>query len=136
MAEDELAVFNELDIDLENAASQESWSPDAAFDMAAGKLKDAGLGVYCFGSTIMNWQKTVQTPFDVTRIAITNPAIADATVVRQREILIDGKAPGTVTLPNHSPFVVAERETREDTLARIAKSGSNSGAPGRRPARG
>ncbi len=40
----------------------------------------------------------LETPFDVTRIAITNPAIADATVVRQREILVDGKAPGTVTL--------------------------------------
>jgi len=40
--------------------------PDAAFDIAAGKLQDAGIGVYCFGSTIMNWQKTVATPFDVT----------------------------------------------------------------------
>jgi pilus assembly protein CpaC len=36
--------------------------------------------------------------FDVTRIAITNPAIADATVVLPREILIDGKAPGTISL--------------------------------------
>jgi len=40
--------------------------PDAAFDLAAAKLQEAGLGVYCFGSTIMNWQKTVETPFDVT----------------------------------------------------------------------
>lgn len=40
--------------------------PDAAFDIAAGKLKDAGINVYCFGSTIMNWAKTVATPFDVT----------------------------------------------------------------------
>ena len=41
----------------------------------------------------------VLTPdFDVTRIAITNPAIADATVVQPREILIDGKAPGTISL--------------------------------------
>jgi pilus assembly protein CpaC len=36
--------------------------------------------------------------FDVTRIALTNPAIADAVVVEPREILIDGKAPGTVTM--------------------------------------
>ena len=36
--------------------------------------------------------------YDVTRIAITNPAIADATVVQPREILIDGKAPGTISL--------------------------------------
>jgi sugar phosphate isomerase/epimerase len=40
--------------------------PDAAFDIAAAKLQEAGLGVYCFGSTIMNWAKTVETPFDVT----------------------------------------------------------------------
>jgi pilus assembly protein CpaC len=38
------------------------------------------------------------TEFDVTRIAITNPAIADAVVVQPREILIDGKGPGTVSL--------------------------------------
>src|SRR5687768_14724001 len=38
------------------------------------------------------------TDYDITRIAITNPAIADATVVQPREILIDGKAPGTVSL--------------------------------------
>ena len=40
--------------------------PEAAFDIAAGKLKDAGLTVCCFGSAIMNWAKTVETPFDVT----------------------------------------------------------------------
>ena len=34
------------------------------------------------------------TDFDVTRIALTNPAVADATVVAPREILIDGKAAG------------------------------------------
>jgi len=38
------------------------------------------------------------TEFDITRVAITNPAIADAVVVQPREILIDGKAPGTVSL--------------------------------------
>jgi pilus assembly protein CpaC len=38
------------------------------------------------------------TDFDVKRIAVTNPATADATVVEPREILIDGKAPGTVSL--------------------------------------
>lgn len=40
----------------------------------------------------------VTTEFDVTRIAITNPAIADAVVVRPREILVDGKAAGTISL--------------------------------------
>lgn len=36
--------------------------------------------------------------FNVVRMAVTNPAIADAVVVQPREILIDGKAPGTVSL--------------------------------------
>jgi pilus assembly protein CpaC len=40
----------------------------------------------------------LSTDFDITRIAITNPAVADAVVVQPREILIDGKAPGTVSL--------------------------------------
>ena len=44
-------------------------------------------------------RSTVQaTDFDVTRIAITDPKIADAVVVQPREILIDGKTPGTVSL--------------------------------------
>jgi pilus assembly protein CpaC len=38
------------------------------------------------------------TAFDVTRIAVTSPDVADATVVQPREILIDGKKPGTVSL--------------------------------------
>ena len=38
------------------------------------------------------------TDFDVTRIAVTNPAVADAVVVSPREVLVDGKAPGTITL--------------------------------------
>jgi pilus assembly protein CpaC len=38
------------------------------------------------------------TEFDVTRVAITNPGIADAVVVQPREILLDGKSPGTVSL--------------------------------------
>jgi len=40
----------------------------------------------------------IGTEFDVTRIAITNPEVADAVVVQAREILIDGKKPGTVSL--------------------------------------
>jgi sugar phosphate isomerase/epimerase len=40
--------------------------PDAAFDLAVQKLESAGLGVYCFGSTIMNWARRVQDPFDLT----------------------------------------------------------------------
>jgi len=40
----------------------------------------------------------IGTEFDVTRIAVTNPEVADAVVVQAREILIDGKKPGTVSL--------------------------------------
>jgi pilus assembly protein CpaC len=36
--------------------------------------------------------------FEIVRIAVTDPAIADATVVQPREVLIDGKAAGTVSL--------------------------------------
>jgi pilus assembly protein CpaC len=51
------------------------------------------------GLHLTTGRSMVLTPdFDVVRIAITNPAIADATVVQPREILIDGKAPGTISL--------------------------------------
>src|SRR5215467_7586686 len=40
----------------------------------------------------------LSTDFDITRIAVTNPAVADAVVVQPREVLIDGKSPGTVSL--------------------------------------
>jgi pilus assembly protein CpaC len=40
----------------------------------------------------------VTTTFDITRIAVTNPAIADAVVVKPREVLVDGKSAGTVSL--------------------------------------
>jgi pilus assembly protein CpaC len=40
----------------------------------------------------------LRTEFEIVRIAITNPAVADAVVVQNREILVDGKAPGTVSL--------------------------------------
>jgi sugar phosphate isomerase/epimerase len=40
--------------------------PDVAFDLCVEKLQVAGIGVYAFGTTIMNWAKTAQTPWDVT----------------------------------------------------------------------
>src|SRR6266480_2459739 len=40
--------------------------PDKAFSLVEHKLKENSIGVYCFGSTIMNWAKTVETPWDVT----------------------------------------------------------------------
>jgi sugar phosphate isomerase/epimerase len=40
--------------------------PEAALDVAARQLEAAGVRVYCFGSTIMNWSKTIETPWEVT----------------------------------------------------------------------
>ena len=40
--------------------------PEDAFDLAVRKLEGAGIGVYCFGSTIMNWSKNVGDPFELT----------------------------------------------------------------------
>ena len=40
----------------------------------------------------------VTTDFDIRRVAVTNPEVADATVVTPREILVDGKGAGTVSL--------------------------------------
>jgi pilus assembly protein CpaC len=40
----------------------------------------------------------VMTEEDITRVAVTNPEIADAVVVAPREILIDGKSAGTISL--------------------------------------
>lgn len=39
---------------------------DPAFDLAVRELERAGLSVYCFGSTIMNWAKKLQDPFTLT----------------------------------------------------------------------
>jgi pilus assembly protein CpaC len=38
------------------------------------------------------------TDFDIKRVAITDPAVANGTAVTPRDLLIDGKAPGTISL--------------------------------------
>lgn len=38
--------------------------PEPAFEITAQKLKDAGIGVCCFGSTIANWGKRITDPPD------------------------------------------------------------------------
>lgn len=43
---------------------------DAAFEAAARKFSEAGIAVYCFGSSIMNWAKSAQTPFEFTLIEV------------------------------------------------------------------
>lgn len=42
--------------------------PDEAFDIVEQKLKDSGVGVYCFGSTIANWGKKIDEPFDLSEV--------------------------------------------------------------------
>ena len=39
---------------------------DAAFDRLVGVLADAGVKINCFGSTISNWGKKIDDPFDIT----------------------------------------------------------------------
>ncbi len=40
--------------------------PDQAFDLAVRALEESGVEVYCFGSTIMNWAKKLEDPFEIT----------------------------------------------------------------------
>ena len=44
--------------------------PDPAFDAAVRKLESAGISVYCFGSTILNWSKTVHDSFEPTLVEV------------------------------------------------------------------
>jgi sugar phosphate isomerase/epimerase len=37
---------------------------DEAFDVVAGKLKDADVHINCFGSAISNWGKRIDQPYD------------------------------------------------------------------------
>lgn len=59
---------------------------------AAGTSATARIALTAGRSTVLDID------FDVRRIAVTNPAIADAVVVQPREVLVDGKAPGTISL--------------------------------------
>ncbi len=38
--------------------------PEEAFEIVVGKLQDAGVKINCFGSTIANWGKKIDEPFD------------------------------------------------------------------------
>ncbi len=41
---------------------------DAAFDIVEQKLAESGVKVYAFGSTIANWGKTMNDPFDLSEV--------------------------------------------------------------------
>ena len=62
----------------------------------------------------------VLTTYDITRIAITDPKIADAVVVQPREVLIDGRSAGSVSLivwASAGATVRRRRRSRRDDLA-------------------
>jgi len=40
--------------------------PDAAFELAVEQLQAAGISVHCFASTIGNWAKKIEDPFEIT----------------------------------------------------------------------
>lgn len=40
--------------------------PEAAFEAACEQLDEAGIYINCFGSTIANWGKNIEDPFDIT----------------------------------------------------------------------
>jgi sugar phosphate isomerase/epimerase len=80
--------------------------PDAAFDAAVQKLEAAGIQPYCFGSTIMNWAKTVETPFDVT-LAEVNRAIPRMQRVGAKFVRVMSFKPGDDEFK--IPTVVFER---------------------------
>jgi pilus assembly protein CpaC len=67
-------------------------APAAGAAQAAADAAVPRLSLTAGRSTVL------ETDFDITRIAVTNPAVADAVVVQPREILVDGKAAGTVSL--------------------------------------
>src|SRR4051794_5266654 len=67
--------------------------PDEAFDLAVRKLESAGIGVYCFGSTIMNWSKKAGDPFELT-LAEVKRAIPRMTRLGAKYVRIMSFKPG------------------------------------------
>jgi sugar phosphate isomerase/epimerase len=67
--------------------------PDEAFDTAVAQLEKSGLGVYCFGSTIMNFTKKLDDPFEIT-LAEVNRAIPRMKRVGTKYVRIMSYKPG------------------------------------------
>jgi pilus assembly protein CpaC len=80
------------------AAAQGTVQPAGPRGAAAGVAVPASDGGFERVVLTAGHSTVLNTTFDITRIAVTNPAVADATVVAPREILIDGKSAGTVSL--------------------------------------
>ena len=65
-----------------------------------GQVAPAGQQAAVYPKVVLTAGRSTVLPskFDITRIAVTNPDVADAVVVAPREILIDGKKAGTISL--------------------------------------
>ena len=88
-----LTILLTIQCDLPMSAQQAApAAAQAQGQAAAARLQYERVVVTAGRSTV------VPSDFAVTRIAITNPEIADAVVVQPREILVDGKRAGTVSL--------------------------------------
>ena len=72
----------------------------AALSPAVGQAQPPAAAMAIYEQVLLTAGRStiVTTDFDVTRIAVTNPEVADAVVVQPREILVDGRGPGTVSL--------------------------------------
>jgi pilus assembly protein CpaC len=83
------AVIAAMSTSIVHATSQEG---EPSHGPATAQTGLSTLLVVAGGSTV------VRTDFPITRIAVTNPDIANATVVDRKEVLVDGKAAGSVSL--------------------------------------
>ena len=87
-----LAALMTMQCSLPASAQPSAGTPAAPQAQPPAKPQYERVGVTAGRSTV------VPTDFAITRIAITDPNIADAVVVQPREILVDGKKAGTVSL--------------------------------------
>ena len=92
-----MATYNSITRSLRTTAALSLVALSLPASLIAGQA--AGRRPDCMRVSVTAGHSTViETTFDVTRIAVTNPVIADAVVVRPREILVDGKTAGTISL--------------------------------------
>jgi len=67
--------------------------PEPAFELAVRRLETYGIGVYCFGSTIMNWSRKLEDPFELT-LAEVNRARSRMTRLGTKFVRIMSFKPG------------------------------------------
>jgi pilus assembly protein CpaC len=74
--------------------------PQTAAELPSGAAAAAAVTAPGFPTLLVvaGGSTVVQTDFPITRVAVANPEIADATVVDPRQVLVDGKTSGTVSL--------------------------------------